>query len=160
MEDLKIVARVTRGMAESMAVQLGHLPADKLDWKPNPASKSALEVTAEVIGVMRMMLPVFSGGDPKFEQFAPIGSLEEAQRLLAETSEAYAAGLEAAGPELERPLETPMGTMWANYAIAFGMVDLIHHHGQITYLQSLLGDAENHMIPGAIERWWGPPARS
>lgn len=55
MADLTSVARVVRWGTESMAFNLGHLPADKLDWKPNPESKSALEVTGEVLGVIRMM---------------------------------------------------------------------------------------------------------
>ena len=38
-----------------------------------------------------------------------------------------------------------------------GLVDLLHHHGQLTYIQSLLGDSENHMDGASIGRWFGPP---
>ena len=29
-------------------------------------------------------------------------------------------------------------------AVSFPVIDAIHHHGQIAYIQSLLGDAETH----------------
>jgi hypothetical protein len=157
MEDLRTVGWIVRWAAASMASNLGHLPSDKLDWKPNPASKTALEITGEVARVMRMMMPVFSGGGFEPQPLPPPSGLEEAQRLLKETSEEFAAALEAAGPELERPLETPFGQLWGSRGVVFGMIDLLHHHGQITYLQSLLGDAENHMDPAAVGRWFGPP---
>jgi hypothetical protein len=157
MADLKAIARTVRWGAESMAFQLAQLPADKLDWKPNPASKSALQVAGEVIGVMELTLPLFQGKGFEFQQFPPPANLEEAQRLLKEKSDALAAALEAAGPELDQAIDTPMGPLWGTYAVTFGMIDLLHHHGQITYIQSLLGDAENHTDMGSLERWFGPP---
>jgi hypothetical protein len=36
-------------------------------------------------------------------------------------------------------------------------VDLIHHHGQINYLQMLLGDRDDHFDMDACARWYGPP---
>src|SRR4051812_6070286 len=158
MEDLKAVARVVRLMTPSMIVNLSHVPADKLDWKPNPASKSALEVVGEVIGVMRMMQPVLRGEGFQQAPHPKPADLEDARRMLTEAAEEYAAGLEAAGAaELDRPLESPFGTMWAGYAVTFGMIDLVHHHGQITYLQSLLGDAENHFGGAESFRYLAPP---
>lgn len=159
MADFRPMARVVRWAAGSMAYQLGLLPADKLDWKPTPECKSALEVAGEAAGVMRMMLPVLAGGElqPPAQRPEPPASLEAASRALAESAEAYAAALEAAGPELDRRLETPFGPLWGTYGVTFGMIDLLHHHGQITYLQSLLGDAENHIDPPAMAQWFGPP---
>src|SRR5437868_5795442 len=112
MSNLEPVARVVRWGVESMAFNLGQLPPDKLNWKPNPACKSALEVTGEVVGVMRRMHDVIEGGGFSGPQYVTPSSLEEAQRQLAETGEAFAAALEKAGPQLERTLETPFGTMW------------------------------------------------
>jgi hypothetical protein len=156
MANLKPVARVVRWGVESTAFNLGQLPADRLDWKPNPACKSALQVTGEVVGVMRMMLGVLQGGGfgggPGYETPA---SLEEAQRQLAVTGEAFAAALEKAGPELDREIESPFGTMLASRAVLWGMIDLVHHHGQISYLQCLLGDGEMHFNP-AGRNWFAP----
>jgi hypothetical protein len=159
MAELKALARLVRWAAGSMAFNLGKIPADKLDWKPTETSKSALEITDEVIFVMKSSMPVFQGGNLDFQAERPKSSgLDEARQRLAESAEALAVALEAAGPELERALDTPMGPLWGSYAVSFGLVDLLHHHGQITYIQSLLGDAENHMEMEALSRYFGPPA--
>lgn len=155
MVDLKPNARLVRCMAASMATNLDYLPADKLEWKPTPEAKSALQVTAEVIGVIRMILPIFRGEDMQMLPFPKLGSLEEAKALLADTAESYATALENAGPELERVISTPLGEMWALQAVLFGLVDLLHHHGQVTYIQSLLGDAENHLDRPTVLKWFG-----
>jgi DinB family protein len=168
MGKLEPVARVVRWGVESMAFNLSQLPADKLNWKPNPESKSALEVTAEVIGVMRMMLGLLATGS--FERpdgaeanvSGPIryplpSGLEDAQRQLTETGGAFADALEKAGPELDRAVETPFGTMLGSRVVLWGMIDLVHHHGQISYLQSLLGDGEMHFNPEG-RNWFAPDA--
>jgi hypothetical protein len=168
MANLEPVARVVRWGVESMAFNLGQLPEDKLNWKPSPESKSALEMTGEVIGVMRTMQRLVTTGS--FERpagaedeaqrptpYVPPSGLEEAQRQLAETGEAFAAALEKAGPELERSVETQYGTMLGSRVVLWGMIDLVHHHGQISYLQSLLGDKEMHLNPEA-RNWFAPDA--
>ena len=168
MSNLEPVARVVRWGVESMAFNLGQLPADKLNWKPNPESKSALEVTGEVVGVMRMMLGLMTAG--RFERPAGVepseerrihyplpSGLEDAQRQLTETGEAFAAALEKAGSELDRPVETPFGTMLGSRVVLWGMIDLVHHHGQISFLQSLLGDKEMHFNPEG-RNWFAPDA--
>ena len=79
---------------------------------------------------------------------------------LTEASTAYATALDAAGDELERPVESPFGTMWASSAVLFGAIDLLHHNGQLTYIQSLLGDAEMHFPENALGEYFGPPAEA
>jgi uncharacterized damage-inducible protein DinB len=157
MVDLKPVARIVRWATANTICNLGKIPSDKLDWKPEPTCKSALQVAGEVIGVMQMTLPVFTGGGLEFTPHPVPASLEEATAKLNEVSEAYAQALDAAGDELERTIETAMGPLWGSYAVTFGMVDLIHHHGQIAYIQSLLGDAEFHGDMDALARYFGPP---
>jgi hypothetical protein len=141
-----------------MAYNLAQLPEEKLDWTPTEASKSALDVVGEVVFVMKSSLPVFAGGTIDFDlaRAKPSG-LAEAQQWLSETSAQFADLLDAAGPELERAIDTPFGQLWGSSAVTFGLVDLLHHHGQITYLQSLLGDAENHMDMGALMQYFGVP---
>lgn len=168
MSKLEPVARVVRWGVESMAFNLGQLPADRLDWQPTPESKSALQITGEVLGVMRMMTGMIATGSftrPEGAQDAGGGAIryaapatpEEARRQLAEAGAAFAAALESAGPELDRPVESPFGTMLASRAVLWGMIDLVHHHGQITYLQGLLGDGEMHFNPNA-RNWFAPDA--
>src|SRR5687767_11757308 len=102
MADLKAVARLTRWAAGSMAINLARLPEDKLDWKPSPEAKSALDVAGEVVFVMKSAFPIFTGGTLDFQvDRAKPANLAEAQQWLAETSARFADLLDAAGPELE-----------------------------------------------------------
>jgi hypothetical protein len=152
------IARLVRFGAEDLAFQLGFIPEDKLDWKPDPASKSALQVAGEVIGVMQSQIIILNGGEIEFSNLPHPSTLEEARTQLAATAEEFAGLLESADEAaLERRLETPFGPLWASYGVTFGLVDLLHHHGQITYIQSLLGDGENHFDGPIISRWFGPP---
>jgi hypothetical protein len=116
-----------------------------------------MQVVGEAVGVMRMTEGVFQGEGFEFQPHPVPSDLAEATHWLQEASEKYAANLEAAGDELERSVPTPMGPLWGTYAVTFGLVDLLHHHGQITYLQSLLGDAEYHGDMEALGRYFGPP---
>lgn len=166
MAELTSAARIVRWGSESLAFNLSALPADKLNWKPTPESKSALEVTGEALGVMRMMTGLILNGGFERTADAQSGgilsypeprSLEEAQRELAEVGEAFAAALDGAGPALDVPVETPFGTMLASRCVLWGVIDLVHHHGQVVYLQGLLGDKEMHLNPQG-RNWFAPGA--
>lgn len=157
MADLKPLARIVRWGTASTIHNLGKLPEDKLDWKPEPTSKSALDVVAEVTGVMRMSMPLFQGEPMEYQPEPAAATRDEAISRLQAASDTYVAALEAAGDELEQPVETPFGTFWGTYSVVFGLIDLLHHHGQLTYLQSLLGDAENHADMDAIKACFGVP---
>jgi len=150
MDDLKVAARLSRWGAGNFAFNLTFIPTEKFTWKPDPASKSTSEIAGEVIGVMQMCMPVFKGGGFEVSEFPKPANAEEVRSLLIPAAEAYAAALEAAGPELERLTMTPGGELWASRAVLFPLIDLIHHHGQICYIQSLLGDAETHFDPAGM----------
>src|SRR6478672_3461888 len=101
MQNLKVAAWMLRYGARSLAHNLTFIPAERLDWKPEPGSKSALEIAQEVVGGMRIYLPILRGGEwGNKTPYPPVASLEEALSLLAEMAEEYAAALEAAGSEL------------------------------------------------------------
>lgn len=150
MEDLRVAARLVRWASRNLAFNLDFLPADRWEWKPDPAAKSPQAIMGEVIGVMRMAMPVFAGGAFAQVDFPQLASAAEAKPLLIQEADAYAAALDAAGPELDRLTDTPGGELLAAHAVLFPLIDLLHHHGQIIYLQSLLGDAEAHFDHDAL----------
>lgn len=153
MTDLKSAAWMLRYGARSLAHNLEFIPEERANWRPAPDAKSPLEIAAEVIRGMAMYRPIYAG--PEYPEQLPRSpapsSLAEARELLLAAAEEYAAALEAAGPELDRPQAMPFGgTFHADRAVCFPLLDLLHHHGQICYLQSLLGDAETHWNQAAI----------
>lgn len=153
MEELKSVAWMLRYGVRSLIHNVGFIPEERAGWKPEAGAKSPLEIVTEVLRAVRMYEPILHG--PEFPATTPPfprpATLQEATTLLAAAVEEYAAALEAAGPELERPRPMPFGGVFrATRAVCFPLFDLFHHHGQICYLQSLLGDTEMHWDEAAI----------
>jgi hypothetical protein len=147
---MKEAADIIRWAARDFVFNLEALPADRLDWKPSPEAKNALQLAGEVAGVAANTLPVLKGGEWTPHPLPEPTSLEEARQLVIRAGNEYADALEAVDPAtLKRNLELPFGTFYAERMVLFPMIDLIHHRGQICYIQSLLGDAEVRFDPAA-----------
>jgi len=145
MQPFAPLARQTRWTARNIAYNLNYIPADKLAWKPAETAKSALEIVAHVAGALSGMQPALAGGDYAPQQPETPADREAARQLLLERAESYAAALEAVTPEqVGEVRELPFGTLPLAQVARMPVIDLVHHHGQIAYLQTLLGDEENH----------------
>lgn len=160
MEELKSAAWMIRYGTQSMVHNLRFIPADKEQWKPSPEAKSPLEVAAETVRVFEMYLPMLKDGG--FSDTPPgreaVTSLADVSERLLTIAEQYARALEAAGPELNRAQPMPFGGVFrATRAACYPLLDLMNHHGQILYLQSLLGDAEMHWSDEAIATEFAAP---
>jgi hypothetical protein len=153
MEAVKIAAWMLRYAVRSLIHNVQQIPIDRVEWKPEPGAKSALEIVSEVLRAVTMYQPILEGPEypdplPQFHQPA---TLQEATERLTAAVEQYAAALEAAGPELDRPQAMPFGGVFrATRAACYPVLEVFHHHGQICYLQSLLGDTEMHWDESAI----------
>ena len=147
MHFLHSLIETTKWFGENFALNLGFIPAEKLAWKPVPTAKCALEITAHAASSLRGMQAAFQSGVYSAELPAPT-SLEEAQTQIRSAAHDYAAFLESLSPgDLEGVIELPFGTFPRAFAIEMDVQDLIHHHGQIAYIQTLLGDTEDHFMP-------------
>lgn len=158
MEDLEIAARLLRWTVANFIHNLSFIPADKLDWKAADGVKSPLEIAGEVVAGQRMMLPVFTGGEWAHGEFPRPGTFEEAKALLEESVEAYATALESAEPaDLDRMVPVFQMPVWGPRAVLLPVIDAVHHHGQITFIQSLQGDMEYHFDMTAAGRFFARP---
>lgn len=150
------VGRMMRYGALSFLHQLDQIPADRLHWKPEPSAHSAMEIAAEVISVFRMYQPLLEARDAESVMWVrvertPPEDVSEARSLLMPAVEDYLRALEASGPELARQQPMPFGgVFWAEDAATYPLLDVMHHHGQLCYLQALLGDEEQHWSDDAI----------
>jgi uncharacterized damage-inducible protein DinB len=147
MNPMEGMAQQMNWVARNTAHNLGFIPKEKLTWKPAPTSKSALEIISHTAGFIHAMTPVLTGGEFKPPQFPTLTSLEEAQNLITSCTETYAAALARLTPaDLGRTVQLPFGPFPLARAASMPVVDLIHHHGQIAYIQTLLGDTEDHLL--------------
>jgi uncharacterized damage-inducible protein DinB len=143
-ETLATLAGMAQWTGSNMAYNLAKIPADKLDWKPSPEANSALEIINHLMMPLNGIPAMLEGRAP--EKFEAATDLESAQALIRDASEKYAAFVSALAPEsLQGTLDMPFGGTWPRErVVTLPIFDLVHHHGQIAYIQTLLGDAESH----------------
>ncbi len=140
-----LIELVTFG-GHNIAHNLDFIPDDKLAWKPAPEAKSALEICQEICGVVGGFAGALQGQE--FKVNPPTLSDREGAKaaVLAATSN-YAQILGSLSEsDLQVEMATPFGRIPKANGVGFGVVETLHHHGQIVYLQTLLGDAESHFI--------------
>ena len=147
------LARQTRWVARNFAFNLDFVPADKWDWKPAPTANSAQEITGHITQTLHRAALIMAGAtwDEAEAQMpsAFIASLESAKSALQNAAEAFAAQLETLSPAMgAQMLNTPYGEFTIAQFADVDFFDLVHHHGQIAYIQTLLGDTESHFVDG------------
>lgn len=124
---------------------LDFVPDDKLNWKPAPEAKSVLEIINHMTGTV----DAFTSGMQKSAktEMAPVTNRDEAKARISQVIQAHIAHISALSPvQLDEVVSTPVGELPARVAAALPVVETINHHGQITYIQEMLGDTESHLL--------------
>jgi hypothetical protein len=151
MSPMEALAYQTEWCTKDTAHNLDFIPPDKLAWKPAPSAKSTFEIVNEMVGFGKGMLPVLSGGSFTRAEFAPATTLEAAKELLLAAGREYAQALRAVKAEdIERKVDLGFATFCLGQAAALPVIEYIHHRGQIVYIQTLLGDKEDHFDMSAL----------
>jgi uncharacterized damage-inducible protein DinB len=147
MHPMEVVAGALDWVGPDLAYNLDFIPEDKLEWKPEPTAKSAMAVAIEVERVIRNIVHVIETG--AWEELAPVTQVSkpEIQEALRNACKEYGAAVRAIPPErLSDPIETPWGTTPLAHFATYALIEASHHRGQIFYLQTLLGDTEQHTL--------------
>ena len=153
MHPLQIPARQIRWAAENIALNLDFIPDDKLRWKPLDLAPSALEIVGHLLDVLARMTPLVGGLESEKPASQTVENREDAQARLIEAAEKYRAMLLDLKPEsLDETVEMRMGNLPRGALAVMPVNDLIHHHGQIAYIQMLLGDTETHRDLSALTK--------
>ena len=126
---------------------LDFVPDDKLNWKPAPEAKSVLEIINHCTGTVHMFTHFVTGSHK--HDLAPVTNRDEAKALVTKVVEAHQNAIKSLSPsDLERIVPTPLGELPVGLIAGLPVVELINHHGQITFIQEMLGDTESHLIIG------------
>jgi len=124
---------------------LDFVPDDKLNWKPAPAAKSVLEIINHASNSVHMFTHLLTGSHQ--HELQPATNRAEAKALVTAVVQAHLNAANALQPsDLEQIVTTPLGDLPKAFVAGLPVVELINHHGQITYIQTLLGDTESHLI--------------
>lgn len=131
----------------SLVFNLDFIPGDKLDWKPAAEAKSALDIVnhlAEFLGSVSGHL------DGRDSEVIAVSEVTQAKQVLSQVAERFTLAVRHAPTSL---LEENFhdGMPFTNGWIATAAImDAVHHHGQIAYIQTLLGDTEIHADPSSL----------
>ncbi len=148
MHPLQLLSDTVTWTGKNLSFNLGFIADDKLSWKPAPDAKSALEISAEVVTVLGIFSATLKKQAPSSDKIS-FSTREEAQKAVESASADYGQLLLSLGDnDLTGEMQLPFGTMPKSRAIVLPVVDTIHHHGQIAYIQTLLGDTETHFHEG------------
>lgn len=152
MNQLDMIAGQAQWAATNIAYNLDFIPADKLDWKPAPTANSALEIINHILKTFKMMGPLLAGGEMSPQEITPATNITEAKQMLLAAVQEYVTALRAVPEEsLGKPVTLRFGTMPLGRVAGMPVMDLVHHHGQIAYIQELLGDTETHFDPALFQ---------
>jgi glutathione S-transferase len=152
------IADNTMAALESFIRNVEALPADKLDWKPEPTSRSALSMLAEIgsTGVLlmqtmrTMQAPAMDSEAVKRAQEvrAQLNTLDRARDAARSRTQEYCEVVRSLDDSsLAQMVDMPWaeGMRWSIADVAgFHHWNLVWHTGQVAYIQSLLGDVEMH----------------
>lgn len=129
---------------------LDFIPAERLDWKPAPDAKSALEIVNHLATFLGSISNALNG---ESETVTNATNGDEAKRVLEQAAARYAQAVRGASPEVLGRLfrdDMPLTNGWM---VTASTIDTIHHAGQIAYIQTLLGDNEIHFNEAVLPQW-------
>jgi len=146
--EMESLASQIEWAAKNIAFNLDFIPEDKLSYKPSPTANSALEVighAAVAIGFFEKTLKGEPPGNPGSIETPVPATLEEAKAMIITSATNYSAALRSLSPEdAGNIVDLQFAKLPLGFVASMAVTDLIHHHGQIAYIQTILGDTESH----------------
>lgn len=152
MENLEFIAGTLVWAGKNTAYNLDFIPDDKLSWKPSPDANSALEIAQHVVMALTMLRAGIVGETGEVAPAPVPASRDEAKQQIVGAAEACAVTIRNLTPEdFNRTVSFPNGVEFPmQRAVGVPLIDLVHHHGQVAYLQTILGDKESHFDPSGF----------
>jgi hypothetical protein len=140
-----------RNNAIAFAKAARHIPADKHDWKPAPSARSAAEILAHTAYWNVVLTEPLRGKtldvaeDDWIKSQADFQDPKRAEALARQTGEAFAAAVEGLREtDYEKQTSLPWGEESLYHVVLGNLWHLTYHSAQLNYIQTLLGDTEEH----------------
>ena len=146
MESIEVLISMAEWGAQNVAYNLDFIPDDKLQWRPAPDAQSALEIAHEIARSVDGASILFQTGELQ-RRVAEPQNREEAKQAILDAVKVYATALRSLTPgQLNSIVKFPFRDMPMEFAMRVPVTEILHHHGQIAYIQLLLGDTESHFF--------------
>ena len=145
MTSVETVSALLDWANKNITNNLDFLPDDKLTWKPQPTSKSPLEIVNHMAGTLAMMTAGVTG-EPK-QDLPEATTRDEAKSLVSQVINTHVAAIKKLSDEqMKETAHLEIGDFPMGMAIAMPVIETVNHHGQLTYIETLLGDDESHLL--------------
>ncbi len=147
MHPLQIAIQTAKFFGPNFVYNLDFIPDDKLTFKPSPTANSVLEIAQQAAEHLLNMKAALTGGHFGDVPVEVPESRAAAQELITRAAGDYAAWMHTLDTSsFFENVELPFGTMPRGQCVLMPVLDLVHHHGQITYIQTILGDNQSHFF--------------
>ncbi len=148
--------------ASILAFTVANTVADRLTWAPDAGQggtgRSTYDQVAECVGVNFGAAAILRGEAPPTQgETDPAAALFASSEAAQEQLKASAAALGAAirglsDADLDRRFDHPyLGQVRGRILSTLPGFNMIYHVGQINYIQTLYGDTEFRVPPGALD---------
>ena len=153
MDALQLIATLTENQIKSLFRAVDLIPADKMDWKPSPESRSVLDQLQELStvfsgvpdAVRKRKLEMNPEDWAKYEQERKkIATREDAEAKLREGTVKFLEFVRTVpAEELEDKMEMPWPGDFRVYdMLTYHYWNMSYHEGQIYYIATLLGKTQ------------------
>ena len=146
MTPIDLTAALLDWANKNICNNIDFMPDDKMSWKPEPTSKSPYEIIGHMVNTVETMTTGIKGTDKR--DLPTPTSKDQAKSLVNEVIQNHVSCIKSLSDEQLKGKVTlgPLGEFPMTMAAGLPVVECINHHGQLTYIETLLGDEESHLI--------------
>ena len=145
MTPIDLIASQLDWANKNICHNIDFIPEDKFNWKPAPTSKSPLEIVKHMTGTLNMMTAGVTG-EPK-KDLPNVTNREESKQLINEMIQNHVSKIRGlSDAQMQETAHLEIGDFPMAMAVGMPVIECINHHGQFTYIETLLGDDESHLL--------------
>ena len=153
MTDMKQIAQQVGWLASGFANGIAFVPQEKRNWKPAATSRSAQDILAHTTYWNLFFTRLLRGEgswdvaeDAWTRSTKELKDSEQAKKLAEKSAKDLSIAIEKLSPQdLGKEVDLPWGKQTLQGVALSGLWHLTYHVGQLFYMQTMLGDTEDHL---------------
>ncbi len=149
MNTQELLINLTNKRVDGLFFAARQFPADKLDWKPTPASRSALDMLQEIATALDEFEGLFTSRKLEWDENSymnwvsersKITSLDDLEAMTRDATQKLASLIQQSDTSTyAEPVQLPFpGEFNVADVLAYHLWNMSYHEGQIYYIQTLI----------------------
>ena len=145
MTPIDLIASQLDWANKNICNNIDFIPEDKFTWKPAPTAKSPLEIVKHMTSTLNMMTSGVTG-EPK-KELPAVATREESKQLINQMIQDHVTKIRGlSDAQMQETAHLEIGDFPMSMAVGMPVIECINHHGQFTYIETLMGDDESHLL--------------